>query len=253
VGKLNLEFKPIKKGTEYAVSLDWDSNIIDDIEVPATYNGLPVTAIKAEGFWYSVGSIKLPDSIKSIGYKAFEDNRELKGIDFPGGLTSIGYSAFKNCGLTSVFIPEKIKNVGNPQAFSSCVDLAGIEVSPKNKALTGEGNCLIEIKTGKLLCGCKTSVIPYYVTSIDFHAFFGCSGLTEIIIPDSVTEIGGFAFSKCSNLSKLTIPAGVNIKGFAFRDTENITEIFFNGDKAEWDLIDKQYNPELSKAKVHFK
>ncbi|MED9970170.1 MAG: leucine-rich repeat protein, partial [Ruminococcus sp.] len=39
--------------------------------------------------------------------------------------------------------------------------------------------------------------IPDSVTSIEYEAFYGCTGLTSITIPDSVTSIGYGAFDDC--------------------------------------------------------
>ena len=52
-------------------------------------------------------------------------------------------------------------------------------------------------------------VIPDGVTSIGFHAFFGCSSLTSVTIPDSVTKIGNEMFWGCRNLSNVAIGNGV--------------------------------------------
>ena len=55
------------------------------------------------------------------------------------------------------------------------------------------------------------------MTSIGNHAFFCCSGLTEVTIPNSVTSIGDYAFADCTGLTEITIPNAVTtIEGYAF-------------------------------------
>ena len=55
----------------------------------------------------------------------------------------------------------------------------------------------------------------YSVTSIDDHAFSGCTGLTSVTIGNSVTSIGQLAFSGCTGLTELTIPNSVTSIGVA--------------------------------------
>ena len=43
------------------------------------------------------------------------------------------------------------------------------------------------------------------VTSIGYHAFYGCTSLTSITIPESVTSIGESAFTDCTSLKSVYI------------------------------------------------
>ena len=49
------------------------------------------------------------------------------------------------------------------------------------------------------------TIIPNSVTSIEKHAFYGCSGLTSITIPNNVTSIGDYAFDYCSGLTSILV------------------------------------------------
>ena len=73
-------------------------------------------------------------------------------------------------------------------------------------------NAIIKTKTNELVAGCKNTIIPNSVTSID-GAFQGCSGLTSVTIPNSVTSIGDWAFEGCSGLTSVTIPNSVTSIG----------------------------------------
>ena len=72
-----------------------------------------------------------------------------------------------------------------------------------------------------------TSVtIPNSVTSIEYAAFAGCTGLTSITIPNSVTTIGDYAFSDCSGLTSVTIGSSVmGIGEKAFYNCIGLTSI----------------------------
>ena len=78
------------------------------IEIPSSYNGKPVTRIADGGFrpsgqsydYYPLSPIEeivLPDTITSIGKRAFENQRGLRSINIPSSVTEIGEFAFLNC------------------------------------------------------------------------------------------------------------------------------------------------------------
>ena len=100
-------------------------------------------------------------------------------------------------------------------AFRGCTGLTSITVSPENTVYHSTNNCLIETDKKMLITGCKNSVIPAdgSVASIDYDAFYDCTGLTSITIPDSVTSIGDSAFYDCSGLTSVTIGNSVTSIG----------------------------------------
>ncbi len=142
------------------------------------------------------------------------------------GVTSIGNCAFTFCTLlTSIVIPESVISIGGG-VFGGCDMLSTITVDSKNQKYISINNCIVESESGKLVVGCKTSVIPVddIVTSIGEHAFYRCTQLTSIAIPDSVTSIGGSAFYDCSALTSITVDG--NNKYYSSQDG-----VLFNKDK----------------------
>ena len=158
----------------------------------------------------------------------FYNKSEIKSITIKTGVTSIGDSAFSGCtGLTSIAIPDSVKSIGY-NAFSGCSGLTSISVSSGNIKYNSRNNCnaIIETSTNTLIVGCKSTIIPSSVTSIDYAAFSGCTGLTSIVIPDSVTSIGGSAFKGCTGLTSVIIGSGVtSIGDSAFYDCSGLTSI----------------------------
>ena len=171
-----------------------------------------VTSIGGNAFEGCSGltELILPNSVRSIGNCAFSLCSGLTELTLPNSLTEIGKYAFRGCrGLTELILPNSVTSIGN-YAFSDCSGLEKITVDRGNKRYDSWGNCnsIIETGTNTLIVGCKNSVIPNSVTSIGDCAFYGCSGLTELILPNSVRSIGDIAFTYCSGLEKITVESG---------------------------------------------
>ena len=191
------------------------------LEIPASYQGKPVTG---------------------IGYEAFEDRTDIIGsVVIPDGVTSIEESAFIRCtGLTSISIPEGVSRIGN-YAFAGCSSLISINIPSsvvsigsgvfKNcSALTG-ANIPYDVKSIKAqtFYGCSSleSInIPDNVTTIEERAFYGCTSLETVNIPDAVTSIEECAFYGCSSLKSIVIPENITIlKRGTFSKCTSLSEV----------------------------
>ena len=68
------------------------------LSIPATLDGLPVTAIGEHAFERaSLTAVILPDSVVSIGWFAFYECQNLAGVTLPATVSSIGYAVFDGC------------------------------------------------------------------------------------------------------------------------------------------------------------
>ena len=226
------------------------------LNIPAQIQGLPVTAIGKEAFYYcmSLTSITIPSSVTSIGDWAFSGCMSLISITIPSSITSISDYAFDSCiSLTSVTIPSSVTSIGNQvfhycgsltsitipssvtsigrSSFSFCDSLTNITVDSRNPAYASIDGVLfdksiraiIAYPAGKIA---RTYTIPSSVTSIGNDAFAGCRSLASITIPSSVTSIGDYAFSYCDSLTSITIPSSVtSIGSHAFARCSSLTSI----------------------------
>lgn len=168
-------------------------NITSDSTVEVTYSSsyqgnitIPKTVVNA-GTTYQVTkigtlafqaqkltSVTLPNTLKEIGYNAFDGCTGLKTMTIPNSVEIIKSSAFEDCtALESVTIPNSVTEIGY-SAFKNCSSL-------------------------------KEVYLPNSIEKIDQETFYGCSSLNTIYIPKSVTKIWHKAFLSCSNLDVIYI------------------------------------------------
>ena len=171
-------------------------------------------------------SIKIPEQVETIGNDAFAGCNSIDGVTIPNSVKRIGDNAFGGItGITSVYIPSSVEYIGvNP--FWGCINLESIIVSPDNPWYDSRNNCnsIIETFCDLLVTGCKNSVIPDGVYGIGKYAFsdlYNC--LPSISIPESVAFIGEGAFRWC-NFASVTLPSGLRDLGAsAFQGTKITT------------------------------
>ena len=182
-------------GERYCVVLGLNDPSVTDIEIPSTYQGVPVTSIGAWAFQSKIiQSINIPESVTTIGKEAFKYCYSLSSVSLPEGLTELGSNIFNSCrNLKTITLPSALKKIGDFAFWDS---------------------------------GLTTIKIPDGVTTIGSDAFYGCSSLTSIEIPESVTVIEMYTFSGCTKLTSISLPKTlVSIKGEAFSDCSSLEKI----------------------------
>lgn len=168
------------------------------------------------------GSYAIPDSVTSIGDKAFVECTGLTSVTIPNGVTNIGDGAFAGCtSLASVTIPNSVISIVDG-AFGNCTGLTNVTI----------GSGVISLGD-YVFAGCTglTSVaIPNSVTSIGGFAFQNCASLTSVTLPNSVTNIRFGTFQNCTALARITIPSSVtSIEDYAFWGCTSLTGLYFRG------------------------
>ncbi|MCH5155318.1 MAG: leucine-rich repeat protein [Clostridiales bacterium] len=194
--------------------------------VPPAYGGKPVTAIGDDAFYRtgelpSIKSVSLPDSITTIGDRAFYNCQYLASINLTDNVTHIGENAFyRNTRLRTVGDITGVMGEGlGAGAFNGCSDLRQIEL--------GNGLTKISDYTFNDCSALNQITLSGALKGIGNYAFSGCTSLKSIEIESSVLEtIGDYAFADCSALVDVTIAkesAAVTLGGNAFLNSRNVT------------------------------
>ena len=225
------------------------------VEIPSTISGLPVTAIDMYAFQgRSLTSVKIPDSVKSIGNWAFCMCDKLTSVTIPDSVEKIGIRAFEMCSsLSEVNLPDHVIE------FSSFVfeGTPWLTEQRKKNALVIVNGALIDAQN------CKGNVvIPSDVKYVAASAFARNSDITSVVFPSSVDKICDNVFFYCSNLTSVEAKGAQSIEnmafaycnkltdlkisnkmkyidGYAFSDVTSTATITFYGTKDEWGKVDK--------------
>ncbi len=239
------------KGLQYYPNPDGESYCVTgigtctdlEINIPPKYEGKPVTEIADQAFdKCKMTAVSIPDTVTTIGQRAFSYCENLVSIRIPAGVSEIPYGAFARCkSLKEVILPDSVTVIG-ANAFQSCSGLSSITI-PNSVVSIGEkafyectsltdislptGITKIEYKTFNFCSSLTNIVIPEGVTEICSCAF-DSTGLTEITFPESVICVESSAFARCNNLRSVTIPDTITDFGlWVFNYCENLSEITF--------------------------
>ena len=162
----------------------------------------------------STGTLRLPETVTSIGVGAFANVEGLKTIIIPGTVKTIKARAFAyNTTLETVIMEDGVEVIGE-EAFRECRNLKKVQMP----------NTVKEI--GKTVFYWASNLedvnIPSQLKEIPFMAFIK-TNIKNIEIPSGVVKIGDQAFAQCNNLESVKIPETVNsISSTAFINCPNL-------------------------------
>ena len=149
--------------------------------------------------------IKMPDSVKYVGYESFADCECLKEIHFSNSLSYIGISAFSHCkSLRKVSLPDSVKII-DCCVFEHCFSLKYVEL-PSSLIVIGYRSFRYCQNLNSVIC-------PQTLSYIGDRAFEKCTRLADFHIPSSVETIGNMAFNGCSDLNLVIPPTLRKING----------------------------------------
>ena len=145
----------------------------------------------------NVVSVKIPQTVGSIGSSAFAGCVNLASVEMARGVMSIEEKAFENCiSLSSVVIPQNMRSIGN-SAFAGCSSLASVVFK---EGVDSIGDNAFED------CAALTEIaFPKSLTAIGANAFKGCSGITSLIVDKYVERFGEGAFDGCTAVKTLIV------------------------------------------------
>lgn len=167
----------------------------------------------------------IPEGTKHIG-GAFFQNTSIKKVILPDTVTSIGERAFYACSaLSEVELPGSVSEIGIA-AFFGTPWLAGLD---EDFTVAGDGillqyngkSAIVEVPDGvKVIApnafqgnSAEKIILPSSVTTLAPEAFAGLTELVELELPDGITYIGENAFAMCQSLKRMKLPASLEMVG----------------------------------------
>lgn len=210
-----------------------DTTYVGIVTIPKIIRGLNVEKIHFCAFDESnLTAVNIPEGVRELGPYAFAECENLTTLLLPESLEIISRSALRGTGLTSITIPKNVSLIEiddfEPNFLINNTSLESIVVDKQNGYYDSRNDCnaIIESATGKLISGCKNTIIPSGIKEIGAEAFYGCHSLVTIDIPEGIERIGEFAFGWCTGLLDMTMPSSlVEIDGYAFAQCRNLTMI----------------------------
>ena len=200
----------------------------ETIVVPASYNGLPVTAVYGGFAGKNMVAVELPASVITVQSGAFANCKKLTSISM-GSVSTIESGAFRDCtSLTSITLRGQMDSIGGG-AFYGCTALTSVTLPENENFQLGSGafaacTALTQVNMGGLKnipenafykCTSLTKIYFSNVKVIGKNAFGSCNKLSDVYLPESIVTVEDEAFSNCFKMTHFTL--GKNVTNLGVR------------------------------------
>lgn len=237
-----------------------------NIVIPETVDGLKVVAISQEAFLGESGieSVRIPDTVKTIGDRAFSDCVSLKTINIPYG-ASVGSAILKNCKkledltvagdgdtaqVLAAYFGAEFKNTSEKRSIPENLTVKFAEgtttlideifkqlnnqvqkvVFPSTQTSLGVQTSITSVKAFESLSSIVKVVDDVLYTESGANLYYYPTTLTNktLLLGEEVTSIG--IINNSAYLEEVTINGNLtSLSKNAFYNCTALTKVTFNG------------------------
>ena len=126
----------------------------------------------------SVTSVVLPNSLKTIVFRAFRGASNLTSLTLPNSITTVGDQVWHSSGLTDIVFPSSVTSVGT-HTFYSSNNLISATLGSSMPAITNRMFYQTQV---------KELTVPASITTFDEGSWTG-SGITKLIVEGTTPAI----------------------------------------------------------------
>ncbi len=215
----------------WSVAAKPGTNLPVDVVIPEKIDDKTITSVSVSGFEDvgNIQSVTLPDSITSIGQRAFRNCTDLEVVLGGSNVAMIDSDAFdntvwdNNLPAGEVYLGKTFYKYASSIFVETAIDVKEGTVGIASGAFLNQPN-LVGITFPEGL-----KYIGSYAFGADSEA--NANGLSEVVLPDSVVEVGDAAF-RYSPIETLIIGKGVTYIGAKAFVGGNITYLEYNAPDA---------------------
>ena len=146
----------------------------------------------------------IPDTVKEIGYGAFEKDKTVLKVIMPDSVEKMENAVFNECeNLMEIRFSHSLKEIP-AHTCSGCLALEKV-IIPEGVTTIGDG----AFNSGDIPMSYSEIKFPKTLKSIEGEAFSNNDSVTEISLPDGLESIGIYAFEKNTSLVKVSFGDGI--------------------------------------------